>query len=529
MQPGFPRPTLAMKAWLAQLFRKRRSDKMQQDHPPHAAPKRIVKSKGIDLDSLEGMMNRRLRMIMRHTWLVVTFLVFVVVGLVSVSVYLTAQPTVMRIAVGPRETADVKFVEILADKFKHDHTSIKLIPVVKDAPVGANDIVGKPEFDLAVIRSNLAISQDWPVVAILRQNVAVLMVPAPSARDPKKADAKKAKQAKQAKIEKVPDLAGRRIGIVTHSEASPDLLRDVLQQYEIPLDKVQVVDVEPQNLKKAIQDNQIDAVLVAGPVAGKAIADAVAAASHEKQGPTFIAIDQAEAIAQRQTAYEKFSIVAGSFGGSPAKPAEDMDSLSFPQYIVARRTFDDGQVAAFTKQLYTSRQGLAHALPGVVKIEKPSTDKDSAVLVHPGADTYLGDNQKSFFDKYGDAIFYGLLILPIFGSAFAGLAGYLRADTSTRRIRLLHRLLLLAKKARTAETLEALDTLQAESDGIVAEAIHQAERDQLDETAMMSFMMAINEARLAISGRRAVLLHLLSESPHLAGSRPGNAPRQANA
>ena len=514
-----------MKVWLARLFGKRHSEAMQQDRPAHAAHKHIVTAKGIDIDSLEGMMNRRLRMILRHTWLVVTFVLCLLVGLVSVSVYLTAQPTVMRIAVGPRDAADVKFVENLVDTFKRERASIKLIPVIQDAPVGAKDIVGKPEFDLAVIRSNLAISQDWPAVAILRQNVAVLMVPAPGARDPKKVD----KKAKQAKIEKVTDLAGRRVGIMLQSEASPDLLNDVMRQYGIPLGKVQVVDVQPQNLKAAIQENQIDAILVAGPVTGKAIADAVAAASHDKQGPTFIAIDQAEAIAQRQSAYEKFSIVAGSFGGAPAKPAEDMDSLSFPEYIVARKTFDDTHIALFAKLLYTSRQSLAHALPGVVKIEKPSTDKDSAVLVHPGADAYLGDNQKSFFDKYGDAIFYGLLIFPVFGSALAGFAGYFRADTSTRRIRLLHRLLSLAKKARVAETPEALDELQTESDNFVAEAIHQAERDQLDETAMMSFMMAIDEARLAISSRRAVLLHPIGESPHIVAARPISASRQANA
>ncbi len=506
---------------------------MQSDRPAPPARHHVVTPKGIDIDSLEGLVNRRLRMILRHTWLVGIFAIFALGGLVGATVYYTAAPTVMRVAVGPADSADVNFVKILADKLQREHASIKLVPIIQDAAVGAKDVVGKPEFDLAVIRSNLGISQGWPVVAILRQNVAVLMVPAPGARDPKKIDPKKRKQAK---IEKVPDLAGRRVGIVRHSEASPDLLRDLLRQYNVPLDQVQFVEIEPANLTNSVRENQVDAILVAGPVTGQAIAETVAAASHNKEGPTFIAIDQAEAIAQRHTAYEKFSIVAGSFGGSPAMPAEDMDSLSFPQYIVARRTFDETHIANFSKLLYTSRQGLAHDLPGVVKIEKPSTDKDSAVLVHPGADLYLGDNQKTFFDRYGDAIFYGLLIFPIFGSALAGVAGYFRADKSTRRIRLLHHLLVLAKKARDAETLGALDTLQAEADNIVAQAIHQAERDQLDEMAMMTFTMAINEARLAISDRRSTLLLRPAGEPSqvmaprpVSTSQQVNPPRQANA
>src|SRR5581483_9305131 len=348
---------------------------------------------------------------------------------------------------------------------------------------------------------------------------------APGLRDVKRGD----KKAKPAKIGKVPDLAGRRVGIVGASEASPDLLHDILRQYEVPIDKVEAIEIAPKDLQNAVHDNRIDAILVAGPVTGKAIADAVAAVSNGKQTPTFLPIDQAEAIAQRHTAYEKFSIVAGSFGGSPAKPAEDMDSLSFPQYLVARRSLDEGQIATFSKLLYTSRQALAHDLPGVVKIEKPSTDKDSAVLVHPGAETYLGDNQKSFFDKYGDSIFYGLLILPFFGSGLAALAGYLRADDSTQRIRLLHRLLTITKKARCAETLELVDDLQAECDDVVTETIHQAERDKLDDTAMAMFNMAINQARLAVSDRRAALLlrPLGEASMSRAGPQSIGNPRQA--
>jgi TRAP-type uncharacterized transport system substrate-binding protein len=512
-----------MKLWLARLF-ERRSEGMQQDRPAPAARRHGVTPKSIDLDSLEGMMERRLRMILRHTWLVGIFVILLLGGLVSAAVYYSSEPTVMRIAVGPPDSADVDFVKSLADKLQRDRAPIRLVPVIRDQAVGAKDVIGKSEFDLAVVRSNLGISQGWPVVAILRQNVAVLLVPAPGARDAKKV------KGKPAKIEKVTDLAGRRVGIVMHSEASPDLLRDLLHQYNVPLDKVQFVDIEPQNLTNSIRDNQIDAILVAGPVTGQAIAETVAAASRDRQTPSVIAIDQAEAIAQRLTAYEKFSIVAGSFGGSPAVPAEETESLNFPQYIVARRSLDESHIATFAKLLYTSRQGLAHDLPGVVKIEKPSTDKDSAVLVHPGADSYLGDNQKTFFDRYGDAIFYGLLILPLFGSALAGMAGYFRADKSTRRLRLLHRLLVVTKKARTAETLQVLDELQVETDTIVAEAIHQAERDQLDEMAMMTFTMAMNEARLAISDRRSLLLlRPESEQTSLSAVRPAAVPQQFRA
>ena len=78
------------------------------------------------------------------------------------------------------------------------------------------------------------------------------------------------------------------------------------------------------------------------------------------------------------------------------------------------------RIATLAKLIYSSRLALAAAMPGEIKIAAPATDKDADVIVHPGALAYLNDDQKSFFDKYGDDIFYGLLIFPIFGSAIAG-------------------------------------------------------------------------------------------------------------
>ncbi|HEY4773228.1 MAG TPA: TAXI family TRAP transporter solute-binding subunit [Xanthobacteraceae bacterium] len=459
----------------------------------------------IDLDALEEAMNRRLRMIwVRHTTLLSLFAFIVVVGLVVLAVFLTTKATVMRIAVGPAGSRDVQFVEKLAERFRNDHASIRLQPVVKNSPVDVKDIHGKPEFDLAVARGNMSLSTDWPVVAILRQNVVALIVPAPGAREMPKN--KKGKTVKPPKIEQVSDLAGRRVGIVAGSDGGAELLDVILKHYGVATDKVQAISVEPSALKQAIRDNKIDAVLVAGPATGEAIAQAVLAASHGKDGPTFIEIDQAEGIGKRVPPYDSTEIVAGTFGGVPPMPADNLTTLSYPIYLVARKTLSEDKIAAFSKLLYTSRQSLAYGLPGAVAIESPSTDKDAPVLVHPGAAAYLGDNQKSFFDRYGDQIFYGLLIFPVIGSALAGFASYFRADKNTQRIRQLHRLLQLVKRARSVQSVEELDQLQDEADHILGLTIQQAERGQLDETGLAVFTLAIEQARLALSEQRSMLV-----------------------
>jgi hypothetical protein len=128
------------------------------------------------------------------------------------------------------------------------------------------------------------------------------------------------------------------------------------------------------------------------------------------------------------------------------------------------------------------------------------------VVVHPGALTYLNDSQQSFFDKYGDAIFYGMLIFPVFGSALAGMANYLRRDKRTQRLRFLQRVLDLVRKAHAAQNLEALEQLQVEADNLVIAIVHQGEREEFDETVRMSFAFALDQLRFTIAARRTAIL-----------------------
>lgn len=528
---------LSLRTRLMQILRGRRSDATHEPQQP-LAQHRIVSTKGIDLDSLEEMMNRRLRMLwLRHAGVLTILGIIFVAGLVALTIYLTTKATVLRIAVGPEGSNDVVFVQKLAEKFKTDHDSIRLQPIVEHGPVTIQDIRGRPEYDLAVVRGNMKLSTDWPVVAILRQNVVALMVPAPGAREVKRGP--KGKVEKPPKIEDIADIAGRRVGIVDGPNGGPELLDVILKHYGVPEDKVVVVHLRPEELKAAINDNKVDAVLAAGPATGRSIHDAVVAASHGKEGPKFIEIDQAEGIGKRTPPYDSADIPKGAFGGVPPQPTDELTTLSYPLYLVARKTLSSDKIATFSKFLYTSRQSLAYELPGTIAIESPSTDKDSAVLVHPGTADYLGDNQKTFFDKYGDDIFYGLLIIPVIGSGLAGMLSYFRADKNTRRIRQLHRLLQLIKKARTVTAVDELDTLQDEADQILAETIQQTERGQLDEIGIATFTLAIEQARLALSEQRTLLVlkpenvprHQLTAHPlgQVAATQPMAGPRQVSA
>jgi hypothetical protein len=148
-------------------------------------------------------------------------------GSVALTVYLTTKATVMKMAVGPEGSRDVEFVEKLAEKFRSERAPIRIQPVITPGAVALADIHGKAPFDLAVVRGNLDLSTDWPVVAILRQDVVVLIVPAPDAYAAKRGR-------KHGKIEKVSELVGKRVGIVEGTDGGADLLSVILKHYGVP-------------------------------------------------------------------------------------------------------------------------------------------------------------------------------------------------------------------------------------------------------------------------------------------------------
>jgi TRAP-type uncharacterized transport system substrate-binding protein len=531
MAPGLPQhPPFAMRFW---LFRRSKGTASGS-----AAAAVHSSSHAMSIESLEHMVRSRVRMFLRHTWLVTILgTLGLAVGL-WVAFYFTTEADHMRIAAG---TVDAKFVQALTNQIEKGHQDISLQIVPTQGSRQTAQAISKGAADLAVLPSNLEDSVDWPVIAIVRQNVMALIVPPPGAGNPrggqnpdsnaanakggKSAGASKApksdkstKGAKKSdsddsddsgdsnKFGKVAQLSGKRVGIVSGNEATTGLLELVLSHYGVPLAKVTVSQIDPKNLADAVRNNLVDALFVAGAATGRDISNAVAAATVNGKAPSFIEIDQADGIAKRNPAFASIDIDAGTFGGNPPTPDDSLKSLSFAEYLVARKSYSDSVIATLAKVIYTSRQALAAALPGDVKIAAPSTDKDAEVVVHPGALAYLSDSQQSFFDKYGDDIFYGMLIFPVFGSAIAGLASYLRSSSRTRRLRLLQRVLDLVRKAHAAPTNEAIDRLQVEADNLVIAIIHQGEHEEFDETVRMSFAFALDQLRFAIAARRAALV-----------------------
>ena len=426
--------------------------------------------------------------------------VLAILGALAAGYFFAMRPVTLRIAVGPANSDDLRVVQALAQALNNQpHGLVRLRPIQTDGAAASAALLGDSKADLAIIRGDLEVPRNALAVATLRKNVAVLWVPPAG-----KARGKKAAP----KITKIAQLAGRRIGVVGRTAANVNLLKVILQQYSVDPAKVEIVQFPVNEAVEAIRNQRADAYLAAGPVNSKVTADAIAASIREGGTPKFLAIDSAEAIAQNHPAYEASEIPAGTFGGSPDKPEEDVKTISFSHHIVARKGLSESTIAAFTRQLFAIRQTLKNEFPLAAKIETPDTDKDAIIPVHPGAAAFVDGEEKTFLDRYSDYIWWGLMALSAMGSAGAWFAGYLKKDERNVNTSQRERLLDMLTAARLCDSTEELDQMQSEADAILRDTLQCFEHGAIDEGSLTAFNIAIDQFHNAVADRKALLMSM---------------------
>jgi hypothetical protein len=245
--------------------------------------------------------------------------------------------------------------------------------------------------------------------------------------------------------------------------------------------------------------------MTVGPVGSRITADAILAATRDKEPPNFLAIGAAEAIAERNPIYESTEILAGASGGSPPQPEEALDTIGVSHSIVAHKTLGEQTIGELARLLFSVRQAVASEVPAAAKIEVPETGKDSVVTVHPGAAAYIDGTQRNFFDRYSDFIYLGVMLLSFAGTGIAGLVSFSKAGARAQRVETIERLVAMIASARAASSGEELDSLSADADGMLRTTLQQAEKDGLDSSALAAFTLALNQARQAIAELRSTL------------------------
>src|ERR1700693_1105951 len=158
--------------------------------------------------------------------------VLAIVGTVAGIYYFAMRPEILRIAVGPANSDDVKVVQALTQAFTQSRSQIRLRPIQTAGAAASAKALEEGKADLAIIRGDLDVPKNAQAVATLRKNVAVLWVPPPARGRGKKPGPK---------TTKIAQLPGRRIGAVGRTPATVNLLKVILLQYGVDPAKVEIV------------------------------------------------------------------------------------------------------------------------------------------------------------------------------------------------------------------------------------------------------------------------------------------------
>ena len=418
----------------------------------------------------------------RRIWIIVAGAAVLIAAIAAVWFYFNL-PTTLTAAVDP-STEDDTLLSALGEQLKRERASVRLQVKSLPGPDAVREALESKQANLAVIRGDRTIPIEARAVAIMRNDALLLVARAGS------------------RIQSPADLAGKRIGLLG-SDIDQSQIAAVLSHYNVPSTWT-TVRIEPEGLAAAAGQGGVDAVAVAAPMTGKLMTDVVAAFSGGNRAPAFIAIDQAEALAQRLRVYESSEIPAGMFGGNPAKPAESIKTIGFSYYLLAHSDVSEQVIAELARRLFSARRRLADEYPALALIVAPQTSKDATVPPHPGAAAYFNDAERSFFDRYGDWVYILAMVASVLGSIAAALSNYV-GNASLRRRGIAKRLSALLKRARAANNTDALARIEAEADKIVGRAMVLVESGKLPADSLASFSLSFDLVRRAAAERRAHL------------------------
>jgi hypothetical protein len=100
------------------------------------------------------------------------------------------------------------------------------------------------------------------------------------------------------------------------------------------------------------------------------------------------------------------------------------------------------------------------------------------------------------------------MALSAMGSVGAWFAGYLKKDERNNNSTLRERLLEMIAGARRSDSLEELDRMQSEADEILRDTLHCFEDGAIEEGALTSFNIALEQFHHAVADRRMLLINI---------------------
>ncbi|MFY8040521.1 MAG: TAXI family TRAP transporter solute-binding subunit [Bosea sp. (in: a-proteobacteria)] len=419
---------------------------------------------------------------------------FALSAVVALSFHLATAPTILRLAVGPIGSDDLRMAAAFVQALNREKSSIRVKIVLTEGLAQSAALIDDGKAELAIIRPDIKLPVKGETVLITRRFLPFMATNAAKG------------------IERVADLRGKRIGVVSTPAANIELMRTILAFYEVPLAEVTIVGLLPPDIPSAVENDRIDAIFSVGALSARTSSQGVGII-RQAWGPdaVFIPIREADALASRNRAIETGEIVRGAFGGDPPKPVDPMTTIAVTHRLVAHGDVDDNAVSELTRRILSQRSALSSEVPTIQGIEAPSTARDASLPVHDGAIAYLDGTERSFFDRYGDWFYLGVMAMSLLGSGAAALLS--QASSARRRTAMegLTRIVAMISEARETSDPARLLTLELEADAILAATLDNMARHHIDDSGLSAYRLAMDQLSRAVVERRRFLLDSMEQ------------------
>jgi hypothetical protein len=242
---------------------------------------------------------------------------------------------------------------------------------------------------------------------------------------------------------------------------------------------------------KALQSGKAEIAAIAAANGAPMLRQLIAALPAASQAKVAVrAAPRADQLARQNPAIESVEMKIGAVSSDPLLPEDDIETLSVTTRLMARRTLSETAVTDFTRYLLSHQRRLAQATPAATQLEPPPTERTAAFPTHSGAAAYVDNEERTFFERYGDWIYLALFGGSGLGSIWAGVTSWRDAKRRRLDLKRLSALQKLVLDLAAARTIEEVGEITTRYRSLMNDVVRASARLQVTQTDLVAFSMA---------------------------------------
>ena len=390
-------------------------------------------------------------------------------------------------AVGDANSLEARFATKLAAVLKTNSSRLRLKIVPNADSARALAAFDRRQADLAVLRTDARVPPRARALAILEHDVLLLISPGSK------------------KIKSLAELKKKKIAVLADGDNSAAFVRSVLEISDGPDGGSRVQMAPPDSTFEKLFASGGYGAAIAIAHTSKIIKDKSYAQSARHGGFTLNAVDGAKALARKNPGISEETLATGMLSSSPAIPDDDLDTIGLQWLLVAQSRISSATAGDLARTIYENKAELALEDGFASRIEPADVDKDAFIVAHQGAAEYINDDTKSFMDRYSDLLYLGVAALSVIGSIFAAIYTKITRVAPEKAGQLATAILDIGERIEHADSLDSLEALQDELEGILRGAVIGLRDGTISSDGLDTFKLGYEFVRDEIGMRRESL------------------------